>query len=112
MISWFGPQNQVSYGLSVAPQNQWKDEDGAGHASQSSGLFCQEASRARVSQSGLKPGRGAAWMMYVTSSWRLGRVEAENRRVDVMGYIGPLYPNFAIFILLGHRGILFFCLRL
>jgi hypothetical protein len=29
MVSWFGPQNQVGYGLSVAPQNQWEDEDDA-----------------------------------------------------------------------------------
>ena len=48
-VSWFGPQNQVGYGLSVAPQNRWEDEDGAGHASGSSGLLLLEASRARVS---------------------------------------------------------------
>jgi hypothetical protein len=30
-VSWFGPQNQAGYGLSVAPQNQWEDVDGAGH---------------------------------------------------------------------------------
>jgi hypothetical protein len=29
----FVPQNQTSYGLSVAPHNRWKDEDGTGHAS-------------------------------------------------------------------------------
>jgi hypothetical protein len=29
-VFWFGPQNQVGYGLSVAPQNRWKDEDGVG----------------------------------------------------------------------------------
>jgi hypothetical protein len=37
MISWFGPQNQADFGLSVAPQNRlW--EVGAGHASRSSNL--------------------------------------------------------------------------
>jgi hypothetical protein len=54
-VSWFGPQNQVGFGLSVAPQNQrW--EVGVRHASRSSVLFHVEASMARVSQSGLKTG--------------------------------------------------------
>jgi hypothetical protein len=25
MVSWFGPQNQVGFGLSVAPQNQRRE---------------------------------------------------------------------------------------
>jgi hypothetical protein len=57
-VSWFGPQNQVGFGLSVASQNRrW--EVGAGHASRSSGLLHVEASLVRVSQSGLKIGGGA-----------------------------------------------------
>jgi hypothetical protein len=48
MVSWFEPQNQASYGLSVAPQNRWEDEDGAGHALRSSALLHMEASQARV----------------------------------------------------------------
>jgi hypothetical protein len=56
-VSWFGPQNQVSFGLSVAPQNRWKEVD-VGHASRSSGLFRMEVSLTRVSQSGLKTGGG------------------------------------------------------
>jgi hypothetical protein len=48
MVSWFVPQNQVGYGLSVVPQNWREDEDGAGHASRSSVLLRLEASRARV----------------------------------------------------------------
>jgi hypothetical protein len=44
--------------LSVAPQNRWR-EDTAGHASRSSGLLHLEASRARISQSGLKTDVGA-----------------------------------------------------
>jgi hypothetical protein len=58
MVSWFGPQNQAGFGLSVAPQNQWR-EVGVGHASRSSGLLHVEASLARVFQSSLKTGRGA-----------------------------------------------------
>jgi hypothetical protein len=51
-------QNQVGFGLSVAPQNRWR-KVGAGHASRSSGLLHVEASLARVSQSGLKTGEHA-----------------------------------------------------
>jgi hypothetical protein len=56
-VSWFGPQNQTGFGLSVAPQNR-RREVGAGHASRSSSLFGVEASLARVSQSGLKTDGG------------------------------------------------------
>jgi hypothetical protein len=48
MVSWSGAQNQIDYGLSVAPQNRCEDEDGAGHTSRSSGLLRVEASWARV----------------------------------------------------------------
>jgi hypothetical protein len=54
-VSWFGPQNQVGFGLSVAPQNR-RREVGTGHASRSSSLLSVEASLARISQSGLKTG--------------------------------------------------------
>jgi hypothetical protein len=53
MVFGFEPQNQVDFGLSVAPQNGWR-EVGAGHASGSSNLLHVEASLARVFQSGLK----------------------------------------------------------
>jgi hypothetical protein len=58
MISWFGPQNEVGFGLSVAPQNR-RREVRARHASRSSDLLCVEASLARVFQSDLKTGGGA-----------------------------------------------------
>jgi hypothetical protein len=58
MVSWFGHQNQVSFGLSVVTQNQQR-EVGAGHTSRYSGLLHVEASLARVSQFGLKTGRSA-----------------------------------------------------
>jgi hypothetical protein len=57
-VSWFGPQNQVGFGLSVVSQNR-RRKVGAGHASRSSSLLGVEASLARVSQSGLKTGGGA-----------------------------------------------------
>jgi hypothetical protein len=57
-VSWFGLQNQVGFGLSVAPQNRQR-EVGAGHTLRSSSLLGVEASLARVSQPGLKTGGGA-----------------------------------------------------
>jgi hypothetical protein len=42
----------------------------------------------------------------VTLSQRLRRIEAEDGRVDATGYVGPLYPNFAIFLVLVHKGSL------
>jgi hypothetical protein len=56
-VSWFGHQNQGGFGLSVAPQNRWR-ENGVRHALRSRGLLRMEASLARVSQSGLKTGGG------------------------------------------------------
>jgi hypothetical protein len=58
MVSWFEPQNQAGFNLSVAPQNRWR-EVGARHAWRSSSSLGMEASLARVFQSGLKTGEGA-----------------------------------------------------
>jgi hypothetical protein len=58
MISWFEPQNEADFGLSVAPQNRRKVV-GVGHASRSSNLLDAEASLTRVSQSGLETGGDA-----------------------------------------------------
>jgi hypothetical protein len=57
-VSLFGPQNQVSFGLLVTPQNRWREVD-VRHALRSSGLLCVEASLTRVFQSSLKIGGGA-----------------------------------------------------
>jgi hypothetical protein len=37
-VSWFRPQNQAGFGLSVAPQNRWR-EVSVRHVSRSSGLL-------------------------------------------------------------------------
>jgi hypothetical protein len=42
-VSWFGSQNQAVFGLSVVPQNRWR-EVGAGHALRSISLLGVEAS--------------------------------------------------------------------
>jgi hypothetical protein len=57
MVSWFGPQNQVGFALSVAPQNL-RRQVSVGHTSRSNSLLGVEASLTRVSQSGLKTGGG------------------------------------------------------
>jgi hypothetical protein len=57
-VSWFGPQNQAGYRLSVALQNRWEDEDGMRQVSRSSDLLLLESSQTRVSQSSLKTSRG------------------------------------------------------
>jgi hypothetical protein len=48
MVSWFGPQNQAGFGLSVAAQNRQR-EVGAGYASRFSGLLHMKASLISVS---------------------------------------------------------------
>jgi hypothetical protein len=105
-VYWFGPQNQAGYALSVAPQNRWEDEDGAGHASRSSGLLRVKASRARVSQFASKPAEARRQVVHVALSWRLRRIEVEDGQVDTMSYVGPCYRYFAVFFVLCRRGIL------
>jgi hypothetical protein len=56
MVFWFGPQNQAIFGLSVAPQNRWREVD-TGHVSRFSGFLRVESNRARVFQSDLKTGK-------------------------------------------------------
>jgi hypothetical protein len=45
-------------------------------------------------------------MVHVASSWRLRGDEVKGRRVDAMGCIGLFCSNFAIFVVLGHKGSL------
>jgi hypothetical protein len=73
-----------------------------GHVLRSSGLLRLEASQARVSQSSLKTGGGAVWMVHVASSRRSCGEEAEDGWVDAMDCIRLFYPNFVVFIVLGH----------
>jgi hypothetical protein len=41
----------------------------------------------------------------VAPSQRLCQSQVKDRRVNAMGYVRPYYPCFAIFFLLGLRGI-------
>jgi hypothetical protein len=96
----------VGYGLSVVPQNRREGEHIVGHASRSSGLLHLEASQARVSQSSLKTSGGTTRMVNVASSQMLRGNEVEDGWIDVMGCIRVFYPNFIVFIVLGHKGSL------
>jgi hypothetical protein len=78
----------------------------AQHASRFSSLLHLEVNQARVSQSSLNIGGGTTRMVHVASSWGSRRDEAEDGRVDAMGCIGLFYPNFVVFIVLGHKGSL------
>jgi hypothetical protein len=98
----------VGYGLLVAPQNRREDEDGARHASGSSGLLRLEVSSARVFQSSLKTSVCAVWVVHMAPSWRSRGDEAEDRQFDTMGCVRPNYPKVAIFLVLAQRGILIF----
>jgi hypothetical protein len=57
-VYWFGPQNQVGFDLSVTLQNRMMEDD-VGHTSRPDDLLRLEASRARVSLSGIKTDGGA-----------------------------------------------------
>jgi hypothetical protein len=96
----------VGYNLSVVPQNRWGDEDDAGHALRSSGLFCLKASLARVSHSSLKTSGGAVQMVHVASSQRSYGDEAKDGWVDAMGCIRLFYSNFTVFVVLDYKGSL------
>jgi hypothetical protein len=76
-----------------------------GHVSRSSGLLHVEASLARVSQSGLKIGGGTMVGVHVAPSRRLRRRQAEDGWANATGDVGPCYPTFVVFNVLGPRGI-------
>jgi hypothetical protein len=52
-VFWFVPQKHVDFGLSVVPQNRWR-EVSAGHVLRCSALLGVVVSLTRVFQSGLK----------------------------------------------------------
>jgi hypothetical protein len=47
-------------------------------------------------------------VVHMVSSQRLCEDEVEDGRVDAVGCVRPYYPYFAIFVILGPRGILVF----
>jgi hypothetical protein len=77
----------------------------AGHVSRSSDLFGVEASLARVFQSGLKTDGGTTTGGARGTITRLRRRQVEYERVDTTGFVGPYYPTFVVFNVLGPKGI-------
>jgi hypothetical protein len=47
-------------------------------------------------------------VVHVAPSWRLRQDQVEDEWVDVMGYVGPCYPYFIVFYVLGPSGIVVF----
>jgi hypothetical protein len=107
MISWFGPQNWASDGLSIASQN-WQGDDSAGHMSRSNGLLLLQASRARIFQFASKLAEERRRVLDMTSLRRPREDEVEDGQVHVMGCIKLFYLNFIAFVVQGPRGSLIF----
>jgi hypothetical protein len=106
-VSWFGPQNQAGFSLSVAPQNQ-KREVSTGYTSGSSSLLHVEALLARVSSLVSRLAKERWWLLHVAPLQRLRRVEVEDGWVDTMGCVAPFYPNITVFYVLGPMSDLVF----
>jgi hypothetical protein len=83
-----------------------------GHVSRSSGLLRVKVSRARVFKFASKLAEERQQVVHVASSWRLCKDEVKDRRVDATGCIRLFYPYFAVFVVLGLRGILVFWMGL
>jgi hypothetical protein len=84
--------------LSVVLENR-REGDGVGQTLRSSGLLHVEASLTS------RLAKVRRQVVHVAPSWRLRRVQAEDRRVDAIGCIGPFYPRIIVFYVLGPRGI-------
>jgi hypothetical protein len=52
-----------------------------------------------------RPAEARRHVVHVTPSWRLHRRQVEDGRVNATGCVGPCYPTFAVFNVLGPRGI-------
>jgi hypothetical protein len=71
-------------------------------------LLRVEASLARVFQSDLKTGGGTTAGGARGTIVEVASEANEDGRVDAMGYVGSCYPTFAVFNVLGTRGIVIF----
>jgi hypothetical protein len=80
--------------------------NGVRHTSRSSGLLRVETSRLGFPRLALRLAEASRQVVHVAPSQRLRRSQLEDGWVDVMGYVGPCYPWFTIFILLSHKSII------
>jgi hypothetical protein len=100
-VSWFGPQNHAGFSLSVVPQNRWEDATVWDTCRDLAACFTWKqvwlgfpslASRLAVAR---------RWVVHVAPSRRLCQSQVEDGRVDATGCVGPCYPCFVVFTLLG-----------
>jgi hypothetical protein len=111
-VSWFRPQNQAGYGLSVAPQNQWENDSVWGTRQDLVAYFSWK--QVTLEFFSLTSRLTEKWwrVVHMASSQRLCRVEVEDGWVDATVCVGPFYPKIIIFSVLDPRGNLYFCLGL
>jgi hypothetical protein len=64
-----------------------------------------EVSLGRVSQSGLKTAEARRQVVHVAPSRRLHQRQVEDERIDVTDCVGPCYPTFTVFNVLGTKDI-------
>jgi hypothetical protein len=102
----------VGYGLSIAPQNQWEDEDSVEHMLKSTGLLRLEATQVRVSQFCLKLEKERRRVVHVASSCGSCGSEAKDGRFVGVGCdaveVRPNYLSLDVIFILAHRGIIVF----
>jgi hypothetical protein len=111
-VSWFGPQNHVGYGLSVAPQNRRRMKTARGTCRDLAGYFTWKQVGLGFSNLASRLTETRLRVVHVAPSWRLSRVQAEDGQVDAMGCVRSCYPCFAVFYILGPRSIVVFYLDL
>jgi hypothetical protein len=110
-VSWFGPQNQADFGLSVVTQNR-REEVNVGHTLRYNALLHLEASRSRVFQFTLKLAETRRQVVHMTPSRRSRGVKAEDSWINEMGYIGLFYTKITVFNIFGLNDVLVFYLSL
>jgi hypothetical protein len=104
-VSWFEPQNQVGFGLSAAPQNRWEDATVWDTHQDLAACFAWKQVELVFSSLASRPAEAQRRMVHVAPSRRLHQSQVEDGRADAMGCVRRCYPCFAIFIVLGRRGI-------
>jgi hypothetical protein len=105
MVSWFGPQNHVGFNLSVAPQNRWEDATAWDTRRDLAACFAWKQVWLGFPSLASRLAEAQRWVVDVAPSRRLRQSQVQDGRVDATGCIGPCYPCFAVFILLGPRVI-------
>jgi hypothetical protein len=97
-VSWFGSQNQASYGLLIAPQNQRDDDSVRDTRRDLAAWFAWKQVALEFFSLTSRLMEARLQVVHVTSSRRSRGVEVENGRVDTTGCVGPFYLKIAVFL--------------